>query len=220
MTEASNPRCDISLYAILDPARTRGRSLGELARQTAEGGTTLLQYRDKTADTRTLIDNARTIKAALKGYNVPVLMNDRIDVALAAELDGVHVGQSDMHVSDARRLLGPDAIIGLTIKNIGHAKAAPIELLDYACAGGIYTTLSKDNPSNIGLEGWAKIAAHFRDVAPSFPVGGIAGIDETNLADVIKNGADGAAIISAIFMADDVTAATRRLSHILREARA
>lgn len=220
MNKLSKPPCDISLYAILDPARVRGRPLGEMAQQAAIGGATLLQYRDKTSDTRTLIDNARIIKGALHDIDVPVLMNDRIDVALAADLDGVHVGQSDMHPSDARKLLGDNAIIGLTIKNMDHARAAPIDVLDYVCAGGIYTTLSKKNPSNIGLDGWAAIAAHFRKTVPGLPVGGIAGIDETNLADVIANGADGAAIISAIFMADDVAGATRRLSDIIKEVRA
>ncbi len=209
--------CDISLYAILDPNRTRDRPLDEMARAAAEGGITLLQYRDKHADTRTLIDNARKIKSALQPYDIPLLINDRVDVALATGASGVHVGQSDMVPQDARRLLGDDAIIGLTIKTSEHAKAAPIELLDYVCIGGVYSTLSKDNPNCIGLEGWRNVAAHFRKTSPNLPVGAIAGIDATNLADVINNGADGAAIISAIFMADDVSDATRNLKSILAE---
>jgi thiamine-phosphate pyrophosphorylase len=207
-------RCEVSLYGIIDPSRTRGRDLGALTKAAAEGGITLLQYRDKTADTRTLINNARTIKAALEPYNVPLLINDRVDVALAVGAEGVHVGQSDMTPADARRLLGSDAIIGLTIKSVENAKDAPLDLIDYACIGGVYTTLSKDNPSNIGLDGWRRIAAHFRDVAPELPVGAIAGIDASNLEAVLTNGADGAAIISAIFMADDVAAATHELKQI------
>ena len=209
--------CDVSLYAILDPNRTRGRPLSEMAHVAAEGGITLLQYRDKQADTRTLINNAREIKLALQPYDIPLLINDRVDVALAVGASGVHVGQSDMVPQDARRLLGNEAIIGLTIKTREHAISAPTELLDYVCIGGVYSTLSKDNPSNIGLDGWSDIAAHFRETCPNLPVGAIAGIDETNLADVINNGADGAAIISAIFMADDVTAAARKLKSILVE---
>ena len=209
-----NP-CDISLYGIIDPTRTRGRDLTALVSAAARGGITLLQYRDKLADTRTLIDNARTIKSALAPFGIPLLINDRVDVALAVGAEGVHIGQSDMTPADARRLLGPDAIIGLTIKSEQNAKDAPLDLIDYACIGGVYTTRSKDNPSNIGLDGWRTIAAHFRKAKPQLPVGAIAGIDETNLAKVLTNGADGAAIISAIFMADDVQKATENLKSIV-----
>ena len=210
---------DISLYAILDPRRTRDRGLAEMAAAAAKGGATLLQYRDKDADTRTLISNARTIKAALEPFDAPLLINDRVDVALAAGADGVHVGQSDMTPADARALLGPEAIVGLTIKTETHARVAPLHLLDYACIGGIYATLSKDNPTAIGLDGWRAIDRVFDDRDATFPVGGIAGIDETNVADVITTGADGAAIISAIFMADEVEAATRNLKSIIEESR-
>jgi len=206
--------CDVSLYGIIDPHRTRDRSLTDLTKAAADGGITLLQYRDKDADTRTLVENAATIKRALEGYDVPLLINDRVDVALVVEAEGVHVGQSDMSPKDARHLLGPDAIIGLTIKSLENAKAAPLDLIDYACIGGIYSTLSKENPSNIGLGGWRTIAAHFRQVAPQLPVGAIAGINAENLQAVLENGADGAAIISAIFMADDVASATRQLKQI------
>ena len=207
-------KCDISLYGIIDPNRTRGRDIADLTKAAADGGITLLQYRDKDADTRTLVENAEVILRALEPYTVPLLINDRVDVALAVGAQGVHVGQSDMKPKDARRLLGDEAIIGLTIKTVENAEDAPLDIIDYACAGGVYSTLSKDNPSNIGLDGWSTVVAHFRKVMPQLPVGAIAGIDETNLEDVLKNGADGAAIISAIFMADDVTVATRKLKKI------
>lgn len=209
--------CDISLYAILDPARTQGRDLAQMAQSAAKGGITLLQYRDKNSDTREMIDNARLIKSALAPYNIPLLINDRIDVALASNADGVHVGQSDMHPEDVRKLLGEKAIVGLTIKDEHQAQEAPIELLDYVCAGGVYTTLSKHNPSNIGLVGWQKIHQVFQSRSTQLPVGAIAGIDATNLSDVLAAGADGAAIISAIFMADDVNAATAQLKTIVQE---
>jgi len=208
-------RCDISLYAIIDPNRCAHRPLPELAAAAARGGVTLMQYRDKTADTRTLVSRAGHIRQALEPYSVPLLINDRVDVALAAQADGVHVGQSDMSTADARRLLGEDAIVGLTLKNKGHAHAAPCELLDYVCIGGVYTTLSKDNPSSIGLAGWSDVAEVVRGRAPDMPVGAIAGIDSSNLAAVLANGADGAAIISAIFMADDVESAARELKSIV-----
>ena len=154
-------KCDISLYAIIDPERTRGRPLGDLVKSAADGGITLLQYRDKLSDTRSLISNAEIIKNALSSYSIPLLINDRVDVALAVEAEGVHVGQSDMAPADARRLLGADALIGLTIKSLENARAAPLDVIDYACIGGVFTTLSKDNPSNIGLQGWAQSCRPF-----------------------------------------------------------
>lgn len=212
--------CDISLYGIVDPSRTNGRPLVDLVKAAADGGITLLQYRDKQSETRNLIDNATAIKVALEPYNVPLIINDRVDVALAVGADGVHVGQSDMKAEDARRLLGPTAVIGLSNKNPAHAEAAPLDVIDYAFIGGVYATMSKDNPAAIGLDGWADIASHFRKAAPKLPVGAIAGIDESNLAAILEKGADGVAIISAIFMADDVAGATRNLKSIIERHRA
>ena len=211
-------KVDIRLHAILDPAHATGRDLVDLARAAAKGGATLLQYRDKSGDVRLMIDNARAINAAIEGSGVPLLVNDRVDVALAAGAGGVHVGQSDMEVQDARRLLGPDAIVGLTIRTAEQARAAPLEALDYVCIGGVYETLSKENPSAIGLPGWREAAAHFRDHAPDLPVGAIAGIDASNAGEVMRAGADGVAVISAIFMADDVEAAARALRRAVEGA--
>jgi thiamine-phosphate pyrophosphorylase len=211
-------QCDISLYGILDPDRSRGRPLAELARQSVAGGVTLLQLRDKHGSTRRMVESAREIRAAVRGLGVPLLVNDRVDAALAAGADGVHLGQEDMAVEDARRLLGPDAIIGLTIKTIADVLSAPLSGIDYACIGGVFDTQSKANPDSIGIAGWQACAGLLRSRVPGLPIGAIAGIDETNAADVIRAGADGVAIISALYMADDVEAASRRLSRIVREA--
>jgi thiamine-phosphate pyrophosphorylase len=212
-------RCDISLYGILDPERSRGRSLAELARLSVAGGVSLLQLRDKYGATRRMVETALAIKAAIRGMGVPLLVNDRVDVAMAAGADGVHLGQEDMAAEDARRLLGRDAIIGLTIKTIADVEAAPVSLIDYACIGGVFDTQSKANPDAIGIAGWQACAGLMRIRAPGLPIGAIAGIDEANAADVMRAGADGVAIISALYMADDVEAASRRLSKVVREAR-
>ena len=204
-------KCDITLYGILDPNRSRGRSLVELAIAAVKGGATILQYRDKNASIRQLIEMGREIKSAIAGTGIPLLVNDRVDVAMAIGADGVHIGQDDMSAADARLLLGPDAIIGLTIKTEAHAKEAPVELLDYVCIGGVFDTLSKDNPVSIGIYGWQAIASHFRENSPELPVGAIAGIDASNVEEVIRAGADGAAIISALFMADDVESISQEL---------
>jgi len=205
-------KVDLRLYALVDPERAGGRDLAGLARLVAQGGATLVQLRDKRGDTRSMVERARAIKAALAPFGVPLLINDRVDVALAAGADGAHVGQDDMAVADARRLLGRDAIVGLSVKTTVQAEAAPIDLLDYVGVGGVFATTSKDNPDPpIGPAGLARIATVFRRRAPHFPLCGIAGIDASNAADAIAAGADGVAVISALSLAADPQAAARML---------
>jgi thiamine-phosphate pyrophosphorylase len=207
---------DVRLNAIVDPERANGRALDELARLTVAGGATLIQLRDKHGSTRRMIEEARAIKAALAGIGVPMVVNDRVDVALAVGADGVHVGQDDMRVEDARRLLGPKAIIGLSVKSVALANAAPVDLIDYVGVGGVYATLSKNNPdAPIGVAGLAAIVAALRARRRDLPVCGIAGIDAGNAADVIKAGADGVAVISALSMQTDPRAAAGTLRGVV-----
>src|ERR1700735_2676158 len=112
---------DLRLNAIVDPERAGGHDLAELARLCAQGGATLVQLRDKLSDTRAMVATARAIKKVLAPLHVPLVINDRVDVALAAGADGVHVGQDDMAPEDARALLGPDAIIGISVKSVAAA---------------------------------------------------------------------------------------------------
>jgi thiamine-phosphate pyrophosphorylase len=212
-------KVDLRLYALVDPDRAGGHTLPELSWLVAAGGATLVQLRDKHGDTRSMVEEARAIRENLKPMHVPLLINDRVDVALAANADGVHVGQSDMAVEDARRLLGPDAIIGLSIKTVAQAEAAPVELLDYAAIGGVYATTSKDNPDPpIGVAGLARIAAVFRRRRPDLPICAIAGIDASNAAATLKAGADGVAIISALSLAESPPDAARELRAIIDAA--
>lgn len=210
-------RVDIRLNAIVDPENAGRHDLIDLARRCAAGGATLVQLRDKRSETRVMIEEARAIKQALAPLSVPFVVNDRVDVALAAGADGVHVGQDDMPVEDVRRLLGASAIIGLSIKNVGEAEAAPVELIDYVGSGGVYATVSKQQKNApIGPAGLARIieALRRRSQKP-LPVCGIAGIDESNAAAVIAAGADGVAVISALSRASDPTVAARRLREIV-----
>ena len=213
-------RVDLRLYALIDPQRANGRDLAELARLVVEGGTTLVQLRDKTGSTRQLIEEARAIRAALTGTGVPFLVNDRVDVALAAKANGVHVGWDDVAPADARLLLGGRAIIGMSIKTLQQAQDAPLEHLDYVCIGGVYETMSKDNPDPpIGADGLRAIAAVIRKRAPQMPVGAIAGIDGSNAANTIAAGADGVAVISALSVAPDPKAAAQSLRKVIDAAR-
>jgi thiamine-phosphate pyrophosphorylase len=163
-----------------------------------------------------MIEEARAIKKALANSGVPFVVNDRIDVAMAAGADGVHLGQEDMTVEDARQLLGPDAIVGLSIKTVVEAEAAPLALVDYVGSGGVYFTASKQqNNPPIGPDGLARIISALRRRAPDLPVCGIAGIDADNAGEVIAAGADGVAVISALSLAPDPAAAARTLRDIV-----
>src|SRR5262249_2652355 len=137
---------DLRLYALLDPEHAGGHDMAGLAQAVAQGGATLVQLRDKRSGTRAMVECARAIKAALAPSHVPLLINDRVDVALGSSAHGAHVGQDDLAADDARRLLGPDAIIGLSIKTVAQAEAAPIDRIDYVGVGGVFATSSKNNP--------------------------------------------------------------------------
>ncbi|MEF2074487.1 thiamine phosphate synthase [Consotaella aegiceratis] len=203
------PSVDYRLNAIVDTDALGADSLAQLARQAAEGGATLIQYRDKHGSTREMIERARAILAALDGTGVPMVVNDRADVAFAAGAAGVHLGRDDMDAETARRLLGPGAIIGVTVKSEDDADKAIAAPADYTCVGGVFETLSKHNPDPpVGIDGLERLVARIRSIRPDLPVGAIAGIDLGRVPAVIAAGADGVAAISAIFKADDARAAT------------
>lgn len=210
-------RLDLRVYAIVDPQVSGGHDLVELSRMLVAGGVTLVQLRDKLSETRAMIERARAIKAVLG--SVPLLINDRVDVALAIGADGVHIGQEDMKAEDARRLLPPGAIIGLTINSVALADAAPLELIDYAGVGGVYGTTSKSQKRQpIGPAGLTAIADALRRRQPGFPVCGIAGINADNAAAVIEAGANGVSVISALSVTPDPAAAARQLRGVVDHA--
>jgi len=210
-------KLDLRVYAIVDPEVSGGHDLVDLSRRLAAGGTTLVQLRDKLSDTRAMVERARAIKAALG--SVPLLINDRVDVALAIGADGVHIGWDDMAPADARRLLGPDAIIGLTINSPQRADATDLSQIDYAGVGGVYGTTSKQTKNNpIGVEGMARVIEALRRRKPGFPACGIAGINAANAGPVIEAGADGVSVISALSMAKDPGAASRELLAVVDKA--
>jgi len=207
---------DVRLNAIVDPERAGGRALADLARLCAEGGATLVQLRDKVSETRVMVEEARAIKKALAPFAVPFVVNDRIDVALAAKADGVHLGPDDMTIEDARAILGRGAIVGLSVKSVQEAEAAPVELIDYVGSGGVYVTLSKaQKNAPIGPGGLARIVDALHRRAPRLPVVGIAGIDVGNAAEVIGAGADGVAVISALSLSPDPVTTARTLRDIV-----
>jgi thiamine-phosphate pyrophosphorylase len=210
-------RVDLRCYAIVDPEVAGGHELPDLCRMLAAGGTTLVQLRDKLSDTRVMVERARACKAALG--KVPLLINDRVDVALAIGCEGVHIGWDDMAPADARRLLGPNAIIGLTINSPQRADATDLSLVDYAGIGGVYGTTSKQTKNSpIGIAGMAKVIEALHRRKSGFLTCGIAGIYAANAAPVIEAGADGVSVISALSMAKDPKAATAELLRVVDAA--
>lgn len=207
-------RIDYRLNALVDASLADIAPLPELAAVAARHGTTIIQYRDKHSSTREMIQQAVLILQALQGTGVPLVINDRVDVALASGADGVHLGADDMDAATARRLLGPAAIIGLTVKNMDDAQRAGNAPADYACIGGVFDTVSKVNPDDpVGLEGFRGLRNVLKDMRPDMPVGAIAGITLEKVPALIAAGADGVAVISALFRATDIAAAARDFRH-------
>lgn len=203
MRAPARQRVDLRLYGLIDVGvlGENREKLAALAAEAVTGGCTLIQYRDKAMqDARAALERIRAIRAAVQG-RVPVLVNDRVDLAMVAGAEGVHLGQSDLHPEEARTLLGPDRIIGLTIKTGIQADELYRLPVDYACIGGVFATGSKNNPDPpIGLDGLQRIVFRARLArGASLPLGAIAGIGRDNAADVIGAGADGVAVIGALF---------------------
>ncbi len=206
---------DWTLYVITDVKLSRGRSHLEVAREAIEGGASLIQFRDKEMTTRQLVETARKIKELTDEADIPLIINDRLDVALAVDADGVHVGQDDMPAALARQLIGPHKILGVSASTVEEALQAEKDGADYVSASPVFTTPTKlDAPPPTGLEGLKAIVQ-----AVNLPVIAIGGINEENAAEVIACGADGVAVISAVVSAPDIAAAARRLRETVEAAR-
>ncbi len=213
-------RCDPRLYVILDPEHSGGHELGGLATKAAEGGASLFQLRVKTASAKATLTIARECLAALAPFGVPLLINDRVDIALAAGAQGVHLGQDDLPVAEARGLLGPDALIGLTVRSLDEARAAPVDLVDYVSIGGVFPTRSKTGVERyVGLDGLAAIAAAL-PAGHGLPLCAISGITADNADQVIAAGVDGVAVITAVSKAPDPAVAAAELWRVVEAAQA
>src|SRR5512135_2687481 len=198
---------DYTLYLVTDANLSRGRSPREVVEAAILGGVTVVQYREKSASTRRIIDEALELRDLCRRYSVPFIVDDRVDVALAVEADGVHVGQDDMPASLARRLIGHDKILGVSAENIEQALAAQADGADYIGASPIFATPTKpDAPPPMGAAGLLKMAR-----ACPLPIIAIGGLNATNAGSMIRAGAAGVAVVSAIVSAEDVQAAAREL---------
>ncbi|NCT40454.1 MAG: thiamine phosphate synthase [Alphaproteobacteria bacterium] len=193
---------DLSIYFVADPACCGGRSVVDVVMEAAQAGVTMVQYRDKSGDMPRILANAAMMAELLKAYNIPLLINDYVDVAVAASADGVHLGQGDSDPKEARATLGFDAIIGQTAFTPEHIAAVDETVVDYIGVGPFYPTQTDKGKPVLGAERFSMLAAMAK-----VPVVGIGGITAENARSVVDAGANGVAMMRSISEADDISAA-------------
>ena len=196
----------LRLYAVTDNAWLDGRALSLCVAEALEGGTTFVQLRDKTAATEELVQTAASLKPLCAMAQVPFVIDDDVQAALLADADGVHVGQSDMGCAQARALLGPDKIVGVSAQTVEQALLAQEQGADYLGVGALFTTSTKTDAAEVSLETLREICN-----AVDIPVVGIGGINLNTVIALANTGIDGVAVVSAIFAAPDIRIAAQDL---------
>jgi thiamine-phosphate pyrophosphorylase len=209
------PAVDWSLYVVTDRPLARGRPLEQVVEAALRGGATVIQLREKEASTREFIALGQRLQELCRARQVPLIINDRLDVALALGADGVHVGQDDMPVGLARQLLGPEKIVGATASTPQEARQAEADGADYlGCNAVFYTPTKTDTGAPLGIEGFRRLVQ-----TVSIPIVAIGGIEAANAAKLIQAGAAGVAVVWAVWAADDPEAAAREICQVVRAAR-
>jgi len=205
---------DLSLYLVTDRRMTTNLSLPALIKKAVAGGVTVIQLREKECPTKEFFELALEVKKVIPP-EIPLIINDRLDIALAAGADGVHLGQADLPVEVARKLLGPKAIIGLSVENFEQLQEAKNLPVDYLAISPVFPTPTKtDTGPAWGLEGLAQARR-----LTGRPLVAIGGINETNAFQIIQAGADGIAVVSAICASPDPEQASKKLRQIIEQAR-
>ncbi|MDQ3459377.1 MAG: thiamine phosphate synthase [Deinococcota bacterium] len=198
---------DLSLYLVTDRRSAGNRPILDIVRAALRGGVTAVQLRDKEATTRETLELGRALRELTRETGVSFIVNDRVDLVLALDADGVHVGQDDMPAEIARKLIGPERVLGVSAASVAEARQAERDGADYLGVGDVFGTLSKPDAGRpIGLEGLAKVAR-----SAAVPVVGIGGITLENAVSVLGAGAAGVAVIAAVVATPDPKGAARRL---------
>ena len=202
---------DYSLYLVTDRSLSKGRSTAEIVAAAVAGGVSCIQLREKSCGTREFLNEALALQPLLKSRNIPLIINDRLDIALAIEADGVHLGQSDMPIGMARKIAGNSLIIGISAESVDDALRAEQEGADYIGISPVFSTPTKtDIAPPLGLEGVRQIRA-----LVDIPLVGIGGINSDNAESVLAAGADGIAVVSAIVSAADPAGAAKKLKTLI-----
>lgn len=203
---------DMLLYGITDRSWLNERTLSEVVKESLEGGVTILQLREKDIDEKFFVEEAKELKTLCGQYNVPLIINDNVEIAKKIDADGVHLGQGDMDIEEARKILGPEKIIGITAKTIEQAKEAQMKGADYLGSGAIYTSGTKQNAKRLSVEELKSICA-----SVEIPVVAIGGLTYENI-DVLKDsGISGIAVVSAIYASTDIKTDTIKLKEKTRK---
>lgn len=194
------------LYAVTDRAWVGRQSLMEQVEEALQAGVTLLQIREKDMEPEAFLEEVRAMKELAARHQVPVIVNDSVEIAMKADADGVHVGQSDMEAGDVRAIIGPDKILGVTARTVEEARRAEAQGADYLGAGAVFGSATKTDASYMDMETLKAICRSVR-----IPVVAIGGIGKQNIMKLQGSGVCGAAVVSAVFGAEDITKATRQL---------
>lgn len=203
---------DLSLYLVTDSGLCGERRLEDIVKAAVQGGCTMVQLREKDLDTGTFIARARILKKVLAPYHVPLIINDRVDVALAADADGVHLGQSDMSIEDARRLLG-NKIIGWSVESMDDVRRANELDVDYIGISPVFATPTKtDTAQPFGIEGTRQAVA-----LSTHPTVGIGGINRRTIDSLRDCGLDGVAVVSDIMLADEPRVVAQTLLNQMKQ---
>ena len=205
-------KCDLLLYAVTDRHWLNGRTLLEVVRESLDGGVTMLQLREKTLEEGAFLEEARALQALCRERHVPFIVNDNVDIARAMGADGVHVGQEDMAAKKARAILGPDKILGVSAHNPEEARKAQEDGADYLGCGAAFVTGTKLDAKPITAEMMKAVTE-----SVEIPVVAIGGITEDNIPKLTGCGLAGAAVVSAIFAAEDPRKASERLLEKIRQ---
>ncbi len=203
---------ELQLYAITDRHWLNGRSLYEVVKESLDGGVTFLQLREKQLDEDHFLEEAKKLQGLCSEYNVPFIINDNVEIALAINADGVHIGQSDMEMKEAREKLGPDKIIGVSAHTKEEALLAQAQGADYLGVGAVFPTSSKDDAESVSYETLKAICE-----VVSIPVVAIGGITRENLHQLSGSGVSGISVISAIYAQSDIKEAARELKQCVQE---
>lgn len=199
---------DLSLYLVTDNSDDEEKFLKTIE-EAIKGGVTVVQIREKTADTLDFYNLALKVKNITTKYNIPLIINDRVDVALAIDADGVHVGQSDMPCDVTRKLIGKDKILGVSAATINEAKKAEKDGADYIGTGAVFPTSTKDDASNVTKNELKKIVKSI-----NIPVVAIGGINESNAEQLTDTGIAGLSVVSAIMKSDNPKKSSEKLLNI------
>lgn len=203
---------DYSIYLVTDDGCLQGRALLDCVREALEGGVTLVQYRAKTAYSAEMYAEALQLKALCDSFKVPLIINDRLDIAMAVGAAGVHLGQDDLPCAAARRILGEEYLIGVSAHNPAEAAEALQSGADYLGCGAVFGTATKADVKKLGTDGLAAICK-----AKGLPVVGIGGVTADNYREVRAAGADGAAIVSGILAQPDIRATVEAIAKVSQE---